>query len=212
MGYTRASLRDVIQVNLAEKGLSTGFFSVDELNESIQDAYNEVVAKSYCLIKNTTLNFVNDTNYYAFLSLGVADYMGTVGIFNNNTNRWLFDNITARDLDRLRRDWETWYGQPLFWCQHSLKYIIITPKLLTATGNFKLHYYAFAPTLTSDSDTFLIADDMQTLLELYCTADLLETAEEASKAIIWWDQYFGNLNKYKTRCIDQARSDLLFRV
>lgn len=212
MGYTRLQLREILQVNLAEAGLNTGYYSDSELNDSIQDAYNEVVAKSYCLVKSTTLNFVANTNYYDFISLGVSDFMGTIAIFNNLTNWWLRDDLTLRDADRIRRDWETWYGSAQFWTPHSLKYTIILPKQLIAIGTFKLIYWAMAPTLASDSDTFLIADDANTLLEQYCTADMLETAEEPSKAMTWWTHYFNSLEQYKARCRNQAGADLLLRV
>lgn len=208
---TRAEIRTLIKSELSEAGISSGQYNDDEINDSIQDAYNDIAAKAYCIIKNATQNWLDNITYYDFISLGITDYMGCIGIFNNNTKWWLRDDIQLRDFDRLRRDWETWNGQAQFWAGHSLRYVAVAPKLLDAVGDFVLVYWASAPTL-ADGDTPLIATDMQNLIEYYCMADLLDNAEEPSKAKVWWEQYFANLQKYKTRCKNLAKADLLLRV
>jgi hypothetical protein len=53
---------------------------------------------------------------------------------------------------------------------------------------------------------------MQNLFEYFATADLLESAEEPTKAQIWWAKYFENRESYKERCRDNARADLLQRI
>lgn len=208
---TRAQLRAILKVNLAESGITNGQFNDDEINDSIQDAYNEIVKSTYCIIKTTNVNFVNNCTYYDFVALGVTDYMGCIAIFNNNTNWWLRDDIQLRDYQRLRRDWETWNGQSQFWAGHSLKYVALAPKLLTAVGYMVLTYWAFAPILT-DSDTPLVASDMQSLFEYYCMGDLLDGADEPMKAADWWKQYKTNIPKYKERCKNLAKAQLLLRV
>ena len=208
---TRAQIRAILQTNLAESGLSSGQFQTYELNDSIQDAYNEIVKSSYCIIKSATINFINNCTYYDFVSLGVTDYMGTIGIFNNNTNWWLRDDIQLRDYQRLRRDWEQWQGNSQFWAGHSYKYVALAPKLLTAYGSMLLWYWASAPTL-NENDTPLIATDMQKLIEWYCMADLLDGADEPTKAMDWWSQYTAEIPKYKDRCKNLAKSQILLRV
>lgn len=208
---TRAAIRILLQTNLAEANVSTGQYSEDEINDSIQDAYNEIAAKAYCINKNVTFSWVDNVTYYDFLSLGVSDYMGTIAIFNYNTNWFLRDDIQLRDFDRLRRDWETWNGQPQFWAGHSVQYAAIAPKLIDAIGTFKLFYWASAPTL-GETDTPLVSTDMQSLFEYYCMADLLDGAEEPNKAKSWWEQWFTNLEKYKLRCKSLAKADMLLRV
>lgn len=208
---TRAQIRTLLKSNLAEAGISSGQYNDDEINDSIQDAYNEIVSKSYCIIKSATVNYVDQMTYYDFITLGITDYMACIAIFNNNTNWWLRDDISLRDFQRLRRDWETWQGQPQFWAGHSFKYVAIAPKLFTAVGSMLLWYWATAPVLT-DGDTPLVANDMQSLFEFYCMGDLLDGAEEPSKAAIWWEQYNNNLPKYKERCKNLAKSQILMRV
>lgn len=206
----RGQLRANIQSNLQDAGVT--YYQDAEINTSIQDAYNIIAAKSFCIIKSVTLNW-ESYNYYDFIGLGVSDYLGTIAIFNIATNQWLRDDLSLRDYDRLRRDWETWNGQPMFWTPHSLKYVAIVPFLTAAVGTFTLWYWATAPTLGSDSDSPLVSSDVQSFLfEGYCTGELLETGEEPSKANDWWMQYKKYITTYKERCINVAKSDVLLRV
>jgi hypothetical protein len=207
---TRAQIRAAIRMNLDDAGVT--FYQDDEINTSIQDAYNEIAAKTRCIVKSTTLNWGDAKTYYDFLSLGVSDYFGTIAIFNNNSNLWLRDDVNLRDFNRIRRDWETWRGESQFWAPHSFKYTAVCPCLETGSGNFVLWYYAVAPTLVDDTSVPIIATDVQRLFEYYSTADLLETAEEATKASIWWGKYDPILNAYKERCHNLAKSQLLLRI
>ncbi len=210
---TRAQIRANIQANLADVGLGT-FYTPTEIDESIQDAYNEVVAKTLCNIKMMTLSWpATPSPYYDFITThSVTDYLGTYAIFNNNTNFWLRDDVSLRDLDRIRRDWELWRGQPQFWCPHSLKRIVIVPNLLVGGGTFNLWYYAIAPVMTADSDVPIIAADEHVLIAWYSTADLIETAEEPAKAAHWWGMYEPAKEEYKQRCHNVAQAQLLLRI
>jgi hypothetical protein len=209
---TRAEIRDTIRENLDDAGVT--FYTDVEMNSSIQDCYNEVCAKTLCLAKTASgLSWQNSKNYYdPIVDLAVADYIGTIGVFNNNTKFWLFDNVTMRDFDRIRRDWELWNGQPEFWSTHSLQRFCVVPKMLAATGTFDLRYYAKAPVMTTDSDVPLIATDMHDLFEFYCTGDLLESADEITKAASWWSDYTEHIEVYKQRVHNLAKTDLLLRV
>lgn len=206
---TRKEIRDLVRINLADAGIT--YYSDAEINASIQDAYNEICAKSQCLVKSSTRNWAA-ANYYDFLTDGVTDYLGCIAIFNNVTNQWLRDDLSLRDFDRLRKDWELWTGQPQYWAPHSIKYTAIAPKLATAAGTFILWYWATAPTLSGDSDTPSIATDVHDLFEQYCTGDLLETAEEAVKASVFWSQYDAGILEYKERCHNLAKAELLLRI
>lgn len=201
-----ANIRD----NLADRGVKS--VTANSINESIQDGYNEVVGKSLCLVKSVVLSWQSQITYPNFQAMGVTDYLGTIAIFNYNTNLWLEDNLTFRDLDRIRPNWETWEGNPRFWLPHSLTRITIAPRLSNAYGTFKLVYWANAPTLAGDLDVPLIASDMQSLLEDYATADQLETLEEPKKASFSWGSYKAKLELYKQRVMNLASIDLLQRL
>lgn len=235
MGQTRGQIKATVRANLDDAGVT--FFSEVDLDEALQDAYDDIVCISQCICKSVTLNWVGGLTYYDFVNdLAVTDYLATVAIFNTSTNRWLRDDLNLRDFDRLRRDWELWIGAPQFWATSDPKHIAIAPKYAggTATagafaitafsnaffigsgstnlGTFRLLYWATAPALVSDSNTFLTASDVQNLFEFYATADQLESAEEYSKAAEYWEKYYNSLMEYSERVKRINKSDLLLRV
>lgn len=198
-----------VRRNLNDLGVT--FYSIVDLADSAQDAYDDIAIRSRCIRKVVEIDFDDDINYYSPLAEGVSDYLGTIGIYNNNTELWLEDNISRVQLDKLGTNWELTHGQPSHWCPSDPTYIIIYPKQLVGEGNFDLHYWATAPTV-ADEDTPLIATDMQKLLEFYMTADLLEQQEEFTKAQTWWKKYEENLELYTERNSKIAKADLLMRM
>lgn len=230
---TRGQLKTTVRQNLADEGVTR--FTDDDLNESLQDAYDDVVALSQCYIRRTTINWVSDLSYYDFSALGVTDYLCTQAIFNNVTNQWLRDDLTVRDFDNIRRDWEIWIGTPQFWAPCSFTKIAIAAKYLgavtsgafnpfafssayyigsglTSLGTFDLIYAAVAPTFTSDSSVPLVAADAHELLEFYATGDLLEQDEEFKKSNEFFEKYYTGTQTYKARVKSLAKSDLLLRI
>lgn len=234
MGQTRGQIKATIRLNLDDNGVT--FYSDDDLNESFQDAYDDIACMSQCVCKNVILQWQPQLSYYDFITdFGVQDYLATTAIFNYTTNRWLRDDLTIRDFDRIRRDWELWEGTPQFWASSDPRHIAIAPKYQiggrtpgafnpnafsdaffvgtgNSLGNFKLIYWAQAPVLVSNLDTLLTASDVQNLFEFYVTADMLESAEEFSKAGEYWEKYYNSLEEYSGRVKRINKSDLLLRV
>ncbi len=208
---TRAQLRSSVRANLADAGIT--FYDDTMINDALQDAYDDVATRCRPIVKSASIAQQAGTPYYDLSNLGISDYLGTIAIFNPSSNLWLRDDATHRDLDRIRRDWETgWTGTPQMWCPHSLKYIIIVPNLaVVTTETLTVWYWALAPTM-AESTTPLVATDMQNLLEHFATADLIETAEEFKKALFYWGLYNEDVNPYRYRCQNLAASDLLLRV
>lgn len=234
---TRGQVKAAIQNNLIE--LNYNWYSDDDLNNTIQDAYDDIAILTQCIQKNVTLPWISNLSYYNFLSrFQITDYLGTIAIFNNVSNLWLRDDLSLKDFDRIRRDWESWIGTVLFWAPSDPDNIAICPKMLgsglsygafdaasfnnnafyinnssTSTlGSFILYYWALAPTLVSDSDTLLVASDQVTTLIQYGTADLLEQAQEFNKAQSYWGPYFENIAEYSDRVKRNCKSDLLLRL
>ena len=230
---TRLQLKESVRINLADLGVT--FYQEDDLNDSIQDAYDDVALLTRCITKTRQMLFESDLVYYNLDSLLSGDYLGTIAIFNHTINLWLGDDISLKDMDNVRRDWELWTGTPQNWCPVDPKRIAIVPHYTgitpswsgafyynafsnafyigsASTPSFTLYYTAEAPTLSADSDTFLIATDMQDLLEFYTTADMLEQAQEFTKAIVWWSKYYPMIDTYSERVRLNAKSDLLLRV
>lgn len=180
------------------------------LTSSLQDAYDDICCLSQCVIKKVTLNWPSDLSYYDFKNdaqFGVTDYLATTAIFNNGSKRWLQDDLTLSQFDKLRTYWEIWYGTPNWWAFASVDKCAIVPKQLVGTGTFDLYYWALAPTV-ADISTPLVPTDMQKLFEMYSTADLLEQVNEYTKAGLWWTDYFTLLDEYVERTKSFAKSDL----
>ena len=237
MGKTRGQVKAEVQSNLTE--LNIHFYSDDDLNNAIQDAYDDIVILTQCVQKSITLPWISNLSYYDFVNkMGVSDYLGTIAIFNNVSNMWLRDDLSLKDFDRIRRDWEKWIGTPLFWAPGDPDHIGICPKYLNSNiiygafdfasfnnstyfidnsalanlGTFILYYWALAPTLATDNDNFLIASDHDTTITQYVTADLLEQAQEFNKAQTYWNPYFTNVDEYSDRVKRNCKSDLLLRL
>lgn len=219
MGITLAQQITNIQMNLG----NSSFYSVAEIANSVQDAYNEVAALVLYNVKKVILTWPAQLNWFDFIgnpALNVTDYLGTIAIFNNSTNQFLRDDVQIRDYDRLRRDWELWTGTPQFWAAHSVQYIAITPSYPANTVGltFVLYYYAQSPNLLGNlseidiTQTFSIASDMDDIIEFYVTADLLETMEEPKKAAMWWKKYLDRVVEYKERSHNLAKYELLMRI
>lgn len=212
MGQTRGQLKLTIRTNLDDAGVT--FYSETDLDDSFQDCYEDITCLSQCIVKSVTLSWVADLSYLNFVSdYGLIDYLAATAIFNYNTNRWLRDDLNLRDFDKLRTDWELWSGTPQFWATCDPLHIAIAPKYSTdVSGTFKLVYWALAPVLSSDSDTLLVSSDVQSLFEFYVTADLLEQAQEYSKASEFWQKYYTSLEEYSNRVKRINKSDLLLRI
>lgn len=206
---TRKDVRRDVQINLDD--INAGQYSIDAINDSIQDCYDDIACKTLFLVKSTTVNLIGSC-YYDFKALGILDYLGTIAVLNNNTNMFLQDNVSLKDLDYIRWDWELWRGQPIFWCPHSLDKIVIGPQMESPIGSFKLFYFAQAPRLSDDVTNIIIADDVQTAFEHYCTADQLEIASEYKKAVGFWVQYNNSVTEYKRRTQVISVSDYVARV
>lgn len=229
---TRSQLKDDLRINLADVGIT--FFSEEDLEDSIQDAYDDIVSLTQCIQKNVTLSWIPNLVYYNFKSL-LADYLGTTAIFNTQTNMFLRDDLNLRNLDQLRRDWEMWVGAPQYWVSSDPDNIVIVPHYIgsftngaffsgafssaffingatASVGTYKLFYWATAPVLSADSDSFLLAADFEDLLEFYVTGDMLEQAEEFTKASEYWDKYYNGVTAYKDRVKRVNKSDLLLRI
>lgn len=203
---TFGEIKDNVRGNLNDAGVT--FYSADDMSESLQDGYDDVAFQTHCILKKVSKNF--STSPYVDMTELIEDFMMVMAIFNNNTNRWLFDNFTVRDFDKIRNDWEIWSGTPIFWAFHNFEIVVILPYYSTIpSAQMDIYYAAQAPTIQADTESPLIATDFQDLLEHYVTADLLEQAEEYTKANEYWQLYVDRLPDYRSRVKRLAKRDLL---
>lgn len=203
---TRAALAAKIRTNLNDLGIT--FYSVSDINESIQDAYDEIVVYSECIEKRTDINFTSNSSYYKVGEELPSDFYRVIGILNDETNRWLTGSFDRNELI-YANDWETTSGTAYNFTILGFDRIGITGRKSNATGYFKMFYKAQAPIL-QNSTHLLINDNFILLPELYATADLLEQNQEFSKASIYWNQYDEMLEKYRDKIQLLSKSDRVF--
>ena len=186
------SIIDKIKTNLDELGLS--YFSEEDILQVIQDGYDEIATLTGCIEKSTTYPMINDLIYYDF-SVGIADFYAVVGIWNNNTKRWLSPR-TLKEAQLIRSDWELMDGEPDNFIVSSFKLVGVFPTNAIVTGSFIIFYNALAETLTMTS-TPTIPPKHFNILEEYAMASLLEQSQEFVKAQTYLKSYLNAIPKVR---------------
>ena len=205
---TFTTLKANIRADLDDAAIKS--YTATDINDSVQDTYDDIVSLSHCIVKKVTLNWTANLSYYDFPTL-VSDFMAVVAIFNNVNNRWLHDDKSILDFDMMRNDWEVATGTPQNWAALNYKHTAVFPRYVSAAGTYDLYYWAKAPTVV-DAAAPLIATDFQRLITNGSIADLLESYEEFSKAGIFWNEYVKDLEAFAERIRDQAKTDLLILI
>ena len=168
----------------------TYYTSID-MNDSIQDGLDEVVAFSGCIFRSVVLPFQANLTYYDLVKL-FPDYIGLVAIFNSVIRRWL-SPTSLRKLNQARIDWETALGTPYYFVPISHRYISIYKKPGTPNyGNAYIFYVAAAP-LLGDGTSIPIPEDHLSALESYSIQDLWEQNQEFNKSSEYFETYVNNL-------------------
>lgn len=204
---TRDQIAAKILLNLEDAGIK--FFSASDVNNSIQDGYDDVCCYCGQIEKNVTIAFQSKLVYYDAIAL-IPDFLAVVAIYNYNTKKWLVDT-SHRELDLVRWDWEIWHGDAIWFAPHDFRNILLCPTLSTATGNMEIFYKASANTL-SGSTVPMIRGDATKLLEYYSTGDLLESVKEYEKADFWQQQYIQERESYKSSNKNMSQADRMFMI
>src|SRR5882672_384264 len=110
---TFAAIKVNARINLNDAGVTA--YSLADIDDSCQDAYDDIAFQTHCIIKSTTLNWQSNLVYYDFVSLGVSDFLACTAIFNNVNNLWLDDDTTRQQLDNEDARWEVTKGEPRMW-------------------------------------------------------------------------------------------------
>ena len=199
---TRDQITAKVQKNLENVGAS--FFTPNQVNASIQDAYDDVCAYCGQIEKSVKISFQSGLVHYNMRSL-VSDFIAVVAVYNYNNKRWLVPS-NDKELDQLRWDWEKWSGTPIWFFPKDFQYMTICPRLDVGSGSMEVFYRAQGATLAG-SDVPLIKSNAVKLLEFYATGDLLESVKEYTKAEIWLSQYEELRERYKTDVKTLAEAD-----
>lgn len=194
------------QTRLQNQFNNTAYYDVTSMNDSIQDGYDEVAARTGIIYKSVVLPFTKNTTYYDMISL-IGDYVGLVAIFNDVIKRWLIPT-SVKHLDQVRIDWETAYGTPYYFVPINFRYIAIYKKPSNINyGNMFVYYIASAPNPITDGTQIAIPDDHITALESYCIRDLWEQQQEWDKASEYAATYATNIEALRVLMKNRRNSD-----
>lgn len=182
-------------------------FSLVDLYSMFNQTYLDWVVYTRC-ITTTTNNIPWFAGpYYDF----VAAYplaIGVISVFNQQTNRYLFDFSSRLDMDKIRIDYENWVGTPTYWFPISHTKIGVAPNYFPSpSGLFNLCYWQSTAELVT-GDTPLFASDMHYALGKDVVRRALESVEEFSKASAWDMEYKLLKEKFKKRVEQNHKSEM----
>ncbi len=178
---TRLQIANKIRENLDDQ---FGYYSVEDINNSLQDGYDEVAAESGCIEKGVAINFETNKVYYDLREL-IPDFISLVGIWNRRVKRWMIP-VSDRELDKLRENWETAHGEPYLFWPINYRYIAIFPAISGAgdasINKMYIMYKAAADQLIDTTEPQIPINVQDDILTHYGSMDMFEQAEEWTKA------------------------------
>jgi hypothetical protein len=184
-----------MQVRLQNFFNNPAYYTSIDMNDSIQDGLDEVVAFSGCVYKSAVVHFQQNLTYYNLLQQ-LPDYLGLVAMFNNVIKRWMFAS-SVRKFQQDRIDWECVYGTPQYFSVVNHRYVAIYRKPSVPNYGDMIVYYRAAAPLLDDSTKIPIPEDHINVLEDYVITDLWEQNQEFTKAQDQLAKYQANLEELR---------------
>ncbi len=190
---TRLDVKNDISAHLND----AVFYTDTDLNESIQDGYNESVLLTRAIEKRYTLNLIANLVYYK-LTTYMTDLYSVTQIFLQEHRRWLIPK-SQNWLDRhYKENWELAIGSPIYFTIVNYERIGICPHPAAAAGSLDIYYKASAPTMTSDTNVFDIPN-ADHVMQKYVITDLLAQAQEFTKASGYYKKYIDQIKQVNNR-------------
>jgi hypothetical protein len=204
------STRLDMQVRLQNYLNNSIYYTVDDMNNSIQDGSDEISAFSGCIWASSVIPFTQFTTYYDLLTL-LPNYIGIYAMYNATINRWMWPQ-SLKKFNQVRIDWDNAYGTPYYFAPINHRYVAIYMKPSVANyGNMIVFYRAQGPQL-ADTTTIPIPDEHMLVLESYSKMDLWEQAQEFSKAEAEFKNYTSVLDKLRILMRNQRNRDRMMSL
>ena len=209
---TRAEVKTRVRANLDDNAVT--FFTSIDIDDSLSDAYYWSSVFANTVEKTQNISLQKDCPYYNLQKI-IPDHFAVTGVYDMQRDRFL--SYKSRiELIGIRGNYEVWPGPPEYFFIHSQNYLYLGPQAIgilsagqTAQADLKLFYRAFDDAVTSDSDRFRLPVQGEDCIEFYATADLLEQAQEWTKAQYYWDKFHSQLITSKIAIRDRPMPALI---
>lgn len=186
-------------------------FTSDDINDAIQDGYDELALETLCVEKIANVNWVANQVYYNFSSL-ISDFYNVFAIWNKRNNKWI-GGVTWRELRESTFKWSTMLGETFLWAPFGYSHIGIyrTPTVDDSTNPMVVMYSAQAETLIG-SDTPSFPPDLHDTLVEYATGDLLNQDLEYTKSLIYINRYEEKKQRIKDWMNKRSTPDRIYSL
>jgi len=210
---TRSEVKTRVRANLDD--LAVTFFTATDIEDSLFDAYYWASVFANTIEKTKNISFQKDCPYYHLQTI-IPDHFAVTGVYDVIRERFL--RYKSRiELVFLRSNYEVWPGPPEYFFIHSQNYLFIGPQQINVPSvaqssqvDLKIFYRAFDDVATaSDNGVFRIPIQGEDCIEFYATADLLEQAQEWTKAQFYWDKFHSQLITSKIAIRDRPMPALV---
>lgn len=209
---TRAEVKTRVRANLDDNAVT--FFTATDIEDSLSDAYYWASIFANTVEKTKNISFQKDCPYYNLQTI-IPDHFAVTGVYDFARDKFL-SYKSRLELIGLRANYEVWPGPPEYFFIHSQNYLFIGPQPLNIasagqSGNidFKIFYRAFDDEVTSDNGQYRLPLQGEDCIEFYATADLLEQAQEWTKAQFYWDKFHSQLITSKIAIRDRPMPALI---
>jgi len=209
---TRSEVKTRVRANLDD--LAVTFFTATDIEDSVADAYYWSSIFANTIEKTQNISFQKDCPYYN-LQLILPDHFAVTGVYDFARDRFL-PYKSRLELIFLRSNYEMWPGPPEYFFIHSQNYLFIGPQpigiasaIQTTNRDLKIFYRAFDDAVDSDNGLYRLPLQGEDCIEFYATADLLEQAQEWSKAQYFWDKFHSQLITSKVAIRDRPMPALI---
>ena len=178
---------------------TTAFFSNDDIENAIQDAYAELADATEFFERYANLTTIAGHTYYNLTHILPDTFLSPRRVYSGTTNRWLTPT-TPRELDyHTYRQWELVYGPPEKYWMRGNWWFGIFPRTADDVPILRFCYTAIPDEFVDDSDTPAFPQEFHPGISASALSDLFSQQRETEKALVKWAEYLGyqdGLKKY----------------
>ncbi len=185
---TLAEMREEVMRRLRESASSPVFWTDNDVNMALNDAYQEISDASEWYEDYTIIPLVEAQPYYD-TRIVISRPVLTIGpAFNVTTNRWLI-HTAVRDLDIGDSRWEQRTGEPDRLMVRSLFHLGYWPRKALDSGTIKQYYTALPQPMYEDTSSPGIPEQFHLGLVEFASYDLWAQDGEVDLALAAWKEY-----------------------